>query len=480
MTTRRHAMGALLGGAVAWGKPDAAARQATGIKIGEITPDSAVVWTRRTAASGRLADGILRKAAGKEAKAPKPGEDVNKFEGACPGGSGYVRLEVEPLSGRGGKRTLDWVDVDPGADYVHQFHVSGLQPERAYRFAVKTREARGKREDEPLTGQFRTAPKGDAKSAVRFALTSCQKYSQTDRPDGFHMYEAVERWKPDFFVSCGDNVYYDSDDPVVNGPAVARYHWQRMYSLGTLHSCLRTVPGYWQKDDHDAYSDDCYPGLQTAKMAPFTFPEGQQIFREQIPAPAKEQPMYRRFRWGTDVEIWLPDSRDYRSANPEPDGPSKTVWGKEQKQWLEETLKNSTARWKIIVNPNPIIGPDHGRKRDNHANPTFAQEGREIRTWLKANVEDSVILMNGDRHWQYHSVDPETGLNEFGCGPASDSHAVSPSGGEDARYHRFLRVKGGFVTVQVDPSRRDEPLVLQHHDVHGNVVYRSIFGKARA
>jgi alkaline phosphatase D len=309
---------------------------------------------------------------------------------------------------------------------------------------------------------------------------SCQKYSQTDRPDGFHIYESLERVKPEFFVSCGDNVYYDSDDPVVNSVAVARYHWHRMYSMGTLHSCLRTLPGYWQKDDHDVYSDDSYPGLQTPKMAPFQFSEGQRLFREQIPSPAGDQPMYRRFRWGSQVEIWLPDSRDHRSPNPEPDGPGKSLWGAEQKRWLQETLANSTARWKFVINPNPVVGPDHGRKRDNHANPTFAIEGREFRHWLKNNVDGSVILMNGDRHWQYHSVDPGTGLNEFGCGAASDSHSVMPSGGEDLRYHRFLRAKGGFVTVRVTPSKPDEALLLQYHDVHGSIVYRIVFGKRQA
>ncbi len=127
----------------------------------------------------------------------------------------------------------------------------------------------------------------------------------------------------------------------MNGPAVARYHWQRMYSLGTLHSCLRTVPGYWRKDDHDAYSDDCYPGLQTGKMAPFTFPEGQADLSRTDPA-GKEQPMYRRFRWGTDVEIWrCPIQRDYRSANPEPDGPSKTLWGKSRNSGWKRRSKTA-------------------------------------------------------------------------------------------------------------------------------------------
>jgi alkaline phosphatase D len=478
MLTRREAVGTLLSVAVCRGQQDSQSRQATGVKIGEVTPDSVVIWARRTASANRLADGIVRRGAGKNASAPQPGQDVNRFEGACPGGNGYMRLIVEPVSGRGRKRTIDWVELNPDRDYTEHFRVSGLEPASSYRYIVESREGRSRRVDAPLGGQFRTAPAVASNAPIHFALTSCQKYSETDRPDGFHMYESLAKVNADFFVSCGDNVYYDSDDPVVNGIAVARYHWQRMYSMATLRNCLRNVPGYWQKDDHDVYSDDSYPGMQTQKMLPFQFAEGQRLFREQIPGPSDKTPLYRRFRWGTEVEIWLPEARDYRSPNPEPDGPTKSIWGPDQKRWLQETLANSPARWKFVINPNPVIGPDHGRKRDNHANPTFATEGREFRQWLKANVDGSVILMNGDRHWQYHSVDPETGLNEFGCGAASDSHSVMPSGGEDVRYHRFLRAKGGFMTCRVDPS--DRSLVLQHHDVHGTVVNRQMFGKRTA
>ncbi len=53
--------------------------------------------------------------------------------------------------------------------------------------------------------------------------------------------------------------------------------------------------------------------------------------------------------------------------------------------------------------------------------PTFAQEGGRSGRGLKANVEDSVILMVATGIGNTTPVDPETGLNEFGCGPASDS-----------------------------------------------------------
>ncbi len=472
---RREMLAATLASAALWGKEPAQLHQATGLKIGEITPESAVIWTRRTQSVARLDSGLRRKGHAPNAVPVKPGEDVNTFEGACPGGAGLVRVRIEPVSGRARRLRTPWVEVGPEGDFSHLFRVEGLRPDTAYKLAVETRPARNKPEEGALTGGFHTAPEVSKPAEVSFALSSCQIYCRTDRPDGYNIYPSIQKLNPRFLLSCGDNVYYDSEDPVVNSIAAARYHWQRMYSLPTLVECLRHVPGYWQKDDHDVYTDDGWPGRSVAKHGAFTFENGQTIFREQVPSPASGKPMFRTFRWGSELELWLPDSRDYRSPNDAPDGPAKSIWGPEQKKWLKDSLNASTARWKIMVNPNPIVGPDHARKNDNHANPAFATESREFRQWLKDNAAGRVLVMNGDRHWQYHSVDPESGLHEWSCGPASDEHAVPPSRGEDKRYHRFLRVKGGFITVKLNPADADANLVFEHRDVMGAVAYRQVY-----
>ena len=476
--TRRQALGAIAAGIASGAAPPPNTRQATGVRIGEITSQSAVIWTRRTERSFRLADGIPRKGHAPAARPVQPDEDIAKFEGACPGAAGAIRIQFEPVEGRGRRRTLGWIEARKETDFSHCFRIAGLEPATGYRFSVETRGAASKRADDILTGSFRTAPRAESSSPFTFALSSCQIYCRTDSPGGFSIYEAIEKHKPAFLLSCGDNVYYDSEDPVANSVEAARYHWQRMYSLPSLHSCLRNVPGYWQKDDHDLYSDDCWPGYENQKMLPFNFEAGQRLFREQAPMPLPGEPAYRRFRWGADIEIILPDSRDFRSPNNAPDGSGKTIWGGEQRKWIEEALRNSTAYLKFLINPNPIIGPDHARKNDNHANPAFASEGLAFRKWLKQNVDGRVVLMNGDRHWQYHSIDPEYGVEEFGCGPASDEHAVPPSRGEDKRYHRFLRVKGGFVSVAVNPGEKDAGLVVEHRDVSGAVVNRRVFRKS--
>jgi alkaline phosphatase D len=450
-----------------WGA-SALTHQATGVKIGEITPTSVRFWTRRTKASTRFAAGI-RSAPGLKATVLPLGYDPAKLEGACPGAPGQLRVVVRNPVGKIVTAT-PWAEAKAATDFSEQFTVSGLEPATAYKYTVETRD--GKRTDGMFSGVFRTAPRQDALVDVNVGMLSCQKYSQRDNDRGFLLYDSIAKWAPHFMLSVGDNVYYDSDDPKVNHVSIARHHWHRMYSLPTIAECLRRVPGYWLKDDHDCYSDDCWPGYVNPSMNPFTFEEGLKLFPEQAPLGAVP---YRRFRWGRGLEIFLIEGRDYRASNRDADGPSKSLWGSTQKQWLLDGLNKSEARWKVIVSPGPLIGPDRQNKHDNHSNDAFQTEGREFRQWLAANSRvNDTVWVNGDRHWQYHSVDPETKVNEFCCGAASDSHAAGTPG-EDPRLHRFHRVKGGFLAIQVRVNGTKSELVLEHRDVAGNRVYGQSF-----
>jgi alkaline phosphatase D len=234
-----------------------------------------------------------------------------------------------------------------------------------------------------------------------------------------------------------------------------------MYSLPRHVDLLRQCATYWQKDDHDVQTNDCWPGHELSGK--LSFAEGQQIFRQQVPLVG---PGYRTFRWGKWLQVWLTEGRDYRTPNTIPDGPEKTIWGQEQKTWLKRTLADSDARWKVLITPTPIVGPDRSNKNDNHANAGFAHEGDEFRGWVRENCPNNFFAVGGDRHWQYHSVHPETGMHEFGCGPPSNRHAAgSPS--LDEAYHRYHAVRGGFLSVTI----KDGQVAFRHHNVRGNVVY---------
>lgn len=469
--SRRQLLAMGLGGVVYGAAVPGETHQATGCKAGEMTAESARIWMRRTASSHRLANGIVRKGHNRDAKLLAPDTGIGVLEGSAVGAPGYMRVRYRGA----GSGATPWVEVNETADFAAQVTLRGLRAGNSYEYQVETRARRTGRVDGELTGRFRTLPLAATAAPVRIALMSCQMYCHMDRPDGFHIYESIGKDDPDLLLSCGDNVYYDNEDPIVNAEAVARYHWQRMYSLPTLVAALLRAGGYWQKDDHDVFSNDAWPTMADRRMEPFTFAQGQRIFREQVPVMG-EGPLYRTVRVGQDVELWLPEARDYRSPNDDPDGPGKSIWGAAQKAWLMRSLRASSATWKVLVNPNPIVGPDRTTKNDNHANPGFAYESREIREFLKNNFDGNVISVCGDRHWQYHSVDPETGLHEFGCGAASDEHAGGTPGLDKLR-HRFHRVLGGYVEMQVARDGGACTLLMRHKDVRGAMVHEHAFSR---
>lgn len=433
---------------------DATSRQATGTRAGEITSNSAIVWTRLTLAMARNNEGASIDDAPPE-----------QLPGACPGAPGRVRLRFGTTADLKDATKTDWADVTEATDFIHHFSLSRLNPGATYHYESETAGADGKPHG-VCRGEFRTAPAADAPSDLQFCVMTCQGYSDRGHDDGHPIYPAMLALKPAFACLTGDLVYYDNDAPRAESPQLARYHWQRMFSLPRLLEFNRLTGAYWLKDDHDTLNNDSWPGK---KMGTFTFDEGQRIFRQQ--APMSNGPGYRTFRWGRDLQIWLAEGRDFRSPNTMPDGPEKTIWGKEQKAWFQRTLKESDATWKVLVSPTPLVGPDRSTgKSDNHSNKGFQHEGDELREWFKANLPENFFVICGDRHWQYHSVHPQTGLHEFSVGPASNEHA-SGSPGENPQYHRFHRVQGGFLSVALKSDGPKSTILFQHRNVNGEVAY---------
>jgi alkaline phosphatase D len=136
-------------------------------------------------------------------------------------------------------------------------------------------------------------------------------------------------------------------------------------------------------------------------------------------------------------------------------------------------MRSSDAAFRIVVSPTPIVGPDRGNKNDNLANKGFTHEGDQLRTFLASLP--GVFIICGDRHWQYVSRDEKTGLTEFSVGPSSDAHAGGFSMSQRGPEHRFLRIQGGFLSVEA--NRKDEKPVItfRHHDVQGKVVHEESF-----
>jgi len=161
--------------------------------------------------------------------------------------------------------------------------------------------------------------------------------------------------RADFFAFVGDTIYADvpCDRPgVVSGAdfrarTVAEYRARHRYQLedAPLQALLRSTSVYAIWDDHEVRND--FSGPHDALM-----PVGRQALLDYWPiAPPTEEPtrLYRRFRWGRLLEVFILDTRQYRSRNTDPDGVGKTMLGAAQKRWLLDAVTSSTALWKVVV-----------------------------------------------------------------------------------------------------------------------------------
>ena len=267
---------------------------------------------------------------------------------------------------------------------------------------------------------------------------------------------------PDFFVHTGDILYYDQ---FAKTPALAKWHWQRIYSLNNIVEFHKNVASYFMKDDHDTLVNDSWPTMETTFMGDFTFEQGLEIFREQVPMGEKT---YRTVRWGKDLQIWMVEGRDFRSPNTMEDGPDKTIWGAEQMAWLKRTVQESDATFRVLISPTPVVGPDRANKNDNHANDAFAHEGNLLREFIAS--QENMVVICGDRHWQYVTVDSTHGVKEYSSGPASDEHAGGWTNDMLRPEHRYLNVIGGFLAVTVERQDGNPVLIARHHGVDGKVL----------
>ncbi len=439
-------------------------RQATGVKVGEVSSDSATVWMRVTESAARNRDGIERRA---RPQPLDPAIQIRDLEGSAPGAPGQVRLRYGTAGDLSSAAETEWVSVAAEDDFTHHFQLSGLKPGTEYHYSAETAGPGGSPLHQPLIGRFETAPPANEYADVTFTVMTGQKYVSADHADGYMFYDAMAALNPKFLVPTGDTVYYDSDDPRATSIDLARYHWHRMYSYPKAINFHLQSSGYWEKDDHDTFFNDGWPTQEVDVMGTFNFEEGLRVYNEQV--PMSEKP-YRTFRWGKGLQVWFVEGRDFRSPNTDPDGPEKTIWGAEQKQWLKDTLLASDADWKVLVSPTPIVGPDRGNKHDNHSNDAFTHEGDEFRNFIKENMPDNFFVACGDRHWQYHSIHPGTGMHEFSSGPASDDHAGG-SPGLEPEYHQFHRELGGFLAVTTEGEGDASKITFRFHAVDGNVEY---------
>ncbi len=446
---------------------------------------SIVIWTRLTQNPERNSEGApfivlsseIKKALDAEgnsdsilsAQIPE-GLTLDDMLDACPGTSGEVKLTYYPLTNSENKIETEWVAVDIDRNFTTQWKLEKLKPGTKYVVQIEARKDGNSKISDNIEGTFRTPPTVESNEDIDFCIVTCHDYYRADTISGHKIYATMMDMSPDFYVHTGDIEYYDKPLPHAMTEELMYFKWDRLFALPLQRTFWTQLTSYFMKDDHDVLKNDAYPGTRYGSVS---WERGLEIFdKEQFPSHDK---FYKTIRWGKDLQIWITEARNYRSPNDMPDGPGKSIFGEVQKAWLYKTLQESDATFKVIINANPILGPDRSRKNDNYANKGFQTEGDEIREFL--NQFDNVYLCNGDRHWQYVTQPAGTNLWEFSCGAGSNKHASGWNPKDKRPEHRFLRVKGGFLRGHVSRADGSPTLTFQHMDVYGNVVHQEKFVK---
>jgi len=437
----------------------------TGLKIGEITDHSAIILTRLCKSS--KPNPIAHKQKAPPMREPIDFDDampVHTMDGAVEGTFGQIKIDLFSVSD---SISSGWNYVSPYKDYTFKTSFENLRSNTEYQVHISGR----KNQDAPITviqGYFKTAPNPKEIVPVIFTSSTCQYFWDYDDPErGFKVYDEMMKLKPAFHCQTGDYVYYDKPGPMATSVAKARHKWNAINAWPSLVDFYAGTPLFIQKDDHDITKDDATPFSKP--FGELTWEDGLAIWYEQT--PTDESKPYRSLRYGKDLEVWFVEGRVFRNSDNKKD-PSSSIWGETQKNWFVESVTKSDATFKILMSPTPVVGPDRESKKDNHANSVYKTEG----DWLKDFIasQKNMFVVNGDRHWQYVSKDIRTGILEFSQGPSSDEHAQGWKEEDKREEHEFLRVKGGFLGVEVNRENDVPKIVFTHYDVDGNAVNTKI------
>lgn len=456
-----------------------------GFRNGWADQRSVVIWTRLTKTPELHRDGhdfmevtpdqhrTLRQQKDEalilKAQIPE-GFSLEDMEGACPGAPGEVNLLWHPMEIPEKLSETGWTRVDTSRNYTTQWKLNDLTPGTRYIVEIQARKDSKSAVSDRITGAFITPPDFSERKEINFCIITCHDYNRRDDSiNGHIIYQTMLQLRPDFFVHTGDIEYYDNVEPYAMTESLMRFKWDRLFALPYQRNFFRQVTTYFMKDDHDALSNDSHRGMMYGAVP---FERSIEIFdREQF--PSNDVP-YKTIRWGQDLQIWLMEGRNFRSPDNDPDGPGKTIWGQQQKEWVFRTMAESDATWKLLISPTPILGPHRGSKSDNHSNEGFTFEGDQIREFISRY--DNIIICNGDRHHQYVSHVEGSPLWEFGTGPSSDKHASGLN--TMMPEQRYLRIGGGFLKGSVRSEAGQVFLKLSHCDVSGNLMHEEIFSRS--
>ncbi|TYL51516.1 alkaline phosphatase [Nocardioides sp. BGMRC 2183] len=331
-----------------------------GVRTGEVTTDSAVVWAR----------------------SPRPG-----------------RMMVRVASG-GRHRVVRGPVARAETDLTARVHLRSLRPGRRYDLQVWFAQPDGE-ESARLPATLRTAPIHAAEQSIVWSGDTCGQGWGIDRArGGLATYAAMHALRPDLFVHLGDTIY--ADEPIEESvlledgstwrnhltaevtrvaESLDDFRGRHRYPLSddNVRAFYSEVPTVAMWDDHET-CNNWWPGetitddRYVERRADVLAVRGRRAWQEYQPVPVDRlvppdgdgfapTRIYRRVPRGQHLELFCLDMRSWRGPNPDTDpavAPYRSpagILGGQQEQWLIRSLRESTATWKVVCADMPLSAP---------------------------------------------------------------------------------------------------------------------------
>ena len=272
-------------------------------------------------------------------------------------------------------------------DYTAVVTLENLKPNTHYDYNIRL----GDDPDAPIPAEsisavysFKTQPAYGKPAKFSVAFGGGAGFT----PKHEHMWTTIKKQDVNALLLLGDNVYIDDPEHQLT----QLYCYYRRQSQPLWRDLVSGVGVYTIYDDHDFGMDDCNPGPKIDE--PAWKPEVWKTFVNNWNNPGYGGGEKQPGCWYTfqiaDVQFIMLDGRYYRDLE------GGSMIGPVQKAWLFDTLKSSTATFKVIASPVPWSPGVKGGSRDTWDG--FLDEREAIFSFIEKLKINGVLLMAADRH----------------------------------------------------------------------------------
>jgi alkaline phosphatase D len=430
-----------------------------GVASGDPAPDGVVLWTRL---------------------APKP----LQADGGMPPQPVSVtwRLAEDEALTRGVRTGV--AAAVPELNHSVHVEVDGLAPDRPYWYCFKAGD-----QVSPVA-RTRTLPAaGSSPKRLRLGLASCQHFEQ----GWFTAYRHLLKDDVDLVLHVGDYIYEQpAKDKLPRrhpGPKCAsledfRIRYGQYKGDPLLQAMHAAAPWIVTPDDHEVENNYANDISEKIGVKPEDFRKlraaAYQAYYENQPLRLAALPkgpdmlLYRKLSWGRLAEIFVMDTRQYRTDQPCGDGnkppcpetmdPNGTIMGAAQREWLFNGLAGSGAAWNVLGQQVMMARvdrkPGEGVAYSMDQWPGYEVDRRRVLKFFHERKIANPVVLSGDIHtnWANDLVADFDDLNGRVVGTEFVGTSIS-SGGD-----------GVAAPKDLDKILADNPFVHFHNAERGYLL----------